>query len=118
MLTAPDHVNVIEFKASTMWVEEEGLVCVVLKEKKASRSVSDVKASIEKFKEATGHQKCGVLIDATHLPDFNYQVREYLGAEFPNLFSAMAVVSATPEGKLKAVAFFNMLAQPYPVRVF
>ncbi|UPT67368.1 MAG: STAS/SEC14 domain-containing protein [Sphingobacteriales bacterium JAD_PAG50586_3] len=66
---------------------------------------------------ADGKKFC-MLVDVTYSTPSNKQVREYVAVEFPKIVQALAMVSASPVGRMVANLFFALKPAPYPAKMF
>ena len=58
------------------------------------------------------------VIDVTNTRENKREVRELASNAFPEMFTAIAMVSASALGRMLANLFFNLKSQPYPVKMF
>ena len=59
-----------------------------------------------------------MLSDATSSSPQDREVRDYIAAEMPNIFKAMAVVSTSVVGKFIVNLFLVIKKQPVPIKMF
>lgn len=117
MLSVPENANVVELPTSSFWVEDSGIVCVLSK-KAEPQTMEEARRSVEVFRSHFPDEKVCVIIDVTHTTERTREVREYAAEVFPEMFKAIAMVSASALGRMLANLFFNLKSQPYPVKMF
>lgn len=116
MLPSPN-TEVIEFPASTVWFDEDGILCSVAK-KVPLQTIEDAKKTMEEFRIITGGTKICMLSDSTDSPPPNKEIRDYAAEVMPEIAKAVAIISRSAVGKMAANLFFSIKRQPYPVKMF
>lgn len=117
MLSIPEDTNVIDLLTSLMWREESGIVCFISK-KRGAQTIEEAKKSLQDLRHHLGDEKVCMLIDVSNTSESSREIREFAAQELPKLVKAMAMVSDSMLGKMLADLFFNLNAQPYPVKMF
>ena len=117
MLSVPEFANVIELPTSRFWIEESGIVCVVSR-KAEPQTIEQARSALEIFRSHMKTGKVCLLIDVTNTTESKREVREFAAKAFPEMFKAIAMVSASALGRMLANLFFNLKSQPYPVKMF
>jgi hypothetical protein len=100
-----------------MWREDSGIVCAISKKVK-SQTIEEAKESVQALRQYLGPEKVCMLIDVSHSSESSRELRAYAAEELPKLVKAIAMVSDSALGKMIANLFFNLKAQPYPVKMF
>lgn len=113
----PPNANIIEFPTSTIWFDENGILCSISK-KAPPVSLEESKKTLGEFKAFLGGKKVCMLLDTTHSNPSSKEIREFAAAEFPQFTKAIAFISKSPLGKMVANIFFSIKKQPYPVKMF
>ena len=113
----PKNVRVIEWKTSTVWLDENGILYSISK-KVPQQTIEEAKKSVEDFKKLVGDKKVCMLADVTNTTESTKEMRDWAAVELPKLIKALAMVSKSPLGKMLANLFFRVKKQPYPVRMF
>lgn len=117
MLVPPANAKLIELKSSTVWFDEAGILYSVSK-KTNERTIEEIKAVMEQFKQIAGGRKFCMVIDLTHSSPSDRQAREYAATELPKLVTAMAMVSGSALGRMIANLFLALKPTPYPAKIF
>jgi hypothetical protein len=117
MLSVPEYAKVVELPTSRFWIEESGIVCVVSR-KAAPQTIEQAQSALEIFRKHMPAEKVCLLIDVTNTTESKREVRELAAKAFPEMFTAIAMVSASALGRMLANLFFNLKSQPYPVKMF
>ena|ERR1700741_449371 len=115
-MTPPENVKIYEFPASTIWFDENGILCSIAKN--VSQTVSEAKETMIAFKEIVGDRKVCMLSDNSDSPPVNKEMRDYAAEVIPDLVKAIAIMSRSSVGKMAANLFFSLKKQPYPVKFF
>jgi hypothetical protein len=113
----PTNTKVIEWPTSTIWFDENGILCSISK-KAPPQTLEEARKTLEDFKKLIGNRKVCMLIDVTDTPESSKELRDYAAAEFPKFVKAMAMLSKSVLGKMLANLFFSVKAQPYPAKMF
>ncbi len=113
----PPHVELFEFPTSTMWFDENGILCSIAK-KVPAQTVDEVKATMEEFRKITGGKKVCMLSDSTESTPIDKEMRDYIAEVLPDVALAVAIISRSAVGKMVANLFFSIKKQPYPVKMF
>ena len=112
-----ENARVLEFPTSTIWFDEDGILCS--RSKKAPPStIEESKKTLEEFNKFLNGKKVCMLLDTTNSGQSSKETREFAAAEFPKFTKAIAFFSASPLGKMVANIFFSIVKQPYPVKMF
>ena len=116
-MVPPTNVDVIELYASTIWFDENGILCSVAK-KVPQQTLEEAEKSMEEFLAITGGKKVCLLSDSTNSPPVNKEMRDYAAKVIPEVAKAIAIMSNSSVGKMAANLFFSLKKQPYPVKFF
>jgi hypothetical protein len=117
MLTKPTNTTIMEWPTSTLWFDEDGILCSISK-KTAQPTLEEARQTLEEFKALIGDRKICMLIDVTQTSESSRELRDYAAEEFPKFVKAIAMVSDSPLGKMLANLFFTLKTQPYPTKMF
>jgi hypothetical protein len=117
MLVPPDNAKVIELYTSTIWFDEDGILCSIAK-KVPPQTVEEAKESMKDFLVITGGKKVCMLSDSTNSPPVNKEMRDYAAEVIPQIAKAIAIMSNSSVGRMAANLFFSLKKQPYPVKFF
>lgn len=117
MMIPPNNAHVIELYASTIWFDEDGILCSIAK-KVPQQTIEEAKKSIEEFLKITGGKKVCMLSDSTNSPPVNKEMRDFAAEVIPDIVKAIAIMSNSAVGKMAANLFFSLKKQPYPVKFF
>lgn len=116
-MTPPQNTEVFELPASTVWFDENGILCSIAK-KVTPQTIEEAKKTMEEFRKITGGRKVCILSDSTDSPPANKEMRDYAAEVIPEVVKAVAIISRSAVGKMAANLFFSIKKQPYPVKMF
>ncbi|MEO5603056.1 MAG: STAS/SEC14 domain-containing protein [Cyclobacteriaceae bacterium] len=116
-MVPPNNAKVIEFPTSTIWFDENGILCSIAK-KVPQQTIEEAKTMMEEFRKITGGKKICILSDSTDSPPVNKEMRDYFAEAIPEIAKAIAIISRSAVGKMVANLFFSIKKQPYPVKMF
>lgn len=113
----PPNTKVYEFPASTIWFDENGILCSIAK-KVPPETVEEVKKTVAELAKITDGKKVCLLSDNTDSPPANKEMRDYLAEIIPEIVKAVAIISRSAVGKMAANLFFSIKKQPFPIKMF
>jgi hypothetical protein len=113
----PENVKLIELRTSTIWIEENGIMCAISKKTRPD-TLEETRESIRVFKELFGDQKFCMLIDVTHSTPTSKEVRKYAAEELAKLVKAIAMISNSALGVMIVNLFFHLMPPDYPTKIF
>lgn len=116
-MQVPANTKVIEFPTSTIWFDEDGILCSIAK-KVPQQSLEDAKETMAELRKIINGKKVCMLSDSTFSAPTNKQIRDYAAEVIPEIAKAVAIISRSAVGKMTANLFFSIKKQPYPVRMF
>jgi len=116
-MVRPENVEVFEFPTSTMWFDENGILCSVGK-KVPQQTVEQAKKTMEELRKIAGGKKICLLSDSTDSTPPSKEIRDYAAEVIPEIAKAIAIISRSAVGKMVANLFFSLKKQPYPVKMF
>lgn len=116
-MVPPENTEVFELPNSTMWFDENGILCSVAK-KVPQQTLEEAKKTMVEFIKITGGKKVCLLSDSTDSPPANKEMRDYAAEVIPEIAKAVAIISRSAVGKMAANLFFSIKKQPYPVKMF
>ena len=117
MITKPDSILVTEWPTSSTWVGADGILCLISKKVKPV-TLAETKLYMEEFKRSLKGKMICMLADMTHLTKSSKAVKEYEAREIPHCMKAIALLSGSNFGKLRAHLSLMFKAPPYPAKVF
>jgi hypothetical protein len=117
-LNPPDNAELFETPMSTLWFDENGLLCAV--SKKVERTIENYQKVMEFYKEFTkdGNKLC-LLLDITNSPSMpmSKEVREYFVIEMPKYIKAHGLITDSPLQSTLAIAFVKLSVQGFPIKL-
>lgn len=116
-MTPPENAKVIELHSSTIWFDENGILCSIAKNV-PQQTMEEAHAALDELKKITGGKKVCMLSDNTASPPVNKEMRDFAAKVIPDLVKAIAIISRSSVGKMAANLFFMLKKQPYPVKFF
>jgi len=116
-MVLPENTEVFELPTSTMWFDENGILCSISK-KVPQQTIEETKKTMVEFLKITGGKKVCLLSDSTDASPVNKEMRDYLAEVIPEIAKAIAIISRSAVGKMVANLFFSIKKQPYPVKMF
>jgi len=117
VMTPPEHVKVYELVNSTIWFDENGILCSVSK-KGPQQTLEEAKEGMKDFLKITGGKKVCMLSDNTESAPVNKEMRDYAAQVIPEVAKAIAILSNSSVGRMAANLFFSLKKQSYPVKFF
>ncbi|MGZ3885238.1 MAG: DUF7793 family protein [Bacteroidia bacterium] len=112
----PPHVKLFDGELATLWFDEHGILCAVAKA--VPRSLEMQKANYDFIRQITGGKKVCLLSDTTSSSPQDKETRDYIAAQIPDVFKAMAVISGSASGRFITNVFLAIKQQPIPMRFF
>ena len=116
-MTPQKNAEVLELPTSTLWFEENGILCVNSK-RSPPQTTEEQKQSLKTFFDFLNGRKVCLLLDVTLANPSSEEQRELASAEFPGFTRALAFLSGSALGKMVANIFFSIKKQPYPLKMF
>ena len=116
-MTPSTNTEVIELPNSTVWFDEDGILCSIAK-KVPQQTIEEAKKIMEELRIITGGTKVCILSDSTDSPPPDKEMRDYVAEVIPEIAKAVAVISRSAVGKMAANLFFSIKKQPYPIKMF
>lgn len=118
IIKIPDNIKVKETQRSYYWLDKNGIMCSVSKKNAPTATVDEIRDILSAFVEEAQGQKFCFLADVTYSKPNDKETREYVAVEFPKIVTALAMVSASPMGRMVASLFFALKPTPYPAKIF
>jgi hypothetical protein len=115
-MIAPANIKKLELPTSTMWFDENGILCTVAKN--FTQTIEEAKETMALVRQFIGPGKVCMLSDSTLSPPVNKEMRDFAAEVLPQFVKAIAILSQSPVGKMAANLFFSLKKQPYPIRFF
>lgn len=106
---------VYQGESATFWMEHEVLFAIA---NAKPRSLEKQKTDYDLIRKITNNKRVCVLIDTTLAVAQDKVTRTYSEKELPNLFKAMAFVSASSFGRFITYVFLKLKKQPIPIGIF
>ncbi len=116
-MTPSPNTEIFDFPNSTMWFDENGILCSVAK-KVPAQTIEEAKKTMEQLRIIIGGTKVCLLSDSTDSPAPDKEMRDYAAEVIPEIAKAVAIISNSAVGKMAANLFFSIKKQPYPVKMF
>jgi hypothetical protein len=113
----PKNVEVMEWPTSTIWFDENGILCAISK-KAAPQTLEETKKSIEDFRSISKGKKVCMLLEITNSAPSSKETRDYIAVEMPKIATAIAMISKSALGKMMVNLFFGLKPPPYPTKMF
>jgi hypothetical protein len=115
-MIAPENIKKLELLASTLWFDENGILCSIAKN--VPQTLEEAKEAMTPLRDFIGPGKVCMLADNTRAAPVNKQMRDFAADVLPQFIKALAVLSQSPVGKMTANLFFALKKQPYPIKFF
>jgi hypothetical protein len=116
-MVPPGTLKIYETPTSTMWLDEDGILCSIAK-KAPAQSLEMARKNLDIINSITGGKKVCLLSDSTNSSAANKEMRDFAAEVIPQIAKAIAILSRSALGKMSANLFFALKKQPYPVRFF
>jgi hypothetical protein len=113
----PINAVITETPTSTLWFDENGILCTVAK-KGPQRTIEEIKKDIESIRNTLENKKICLLIDATDAGESSRETQDLVAEEFPKFVKALGVISGSALGRMLVNLFLNLKEQPYPTKMF
>ncbi|MEO6229711.1 MAG: hypothetical protein ABJB11_01050 [Ferruginibacter sp.] len=110
-MVLPGNTKVFEFPTTTMWFDENGILCSIAK-KVPPQTVEEAKKALKEFGKITGGKKICLLSDSTNSSPANKEMRDYAAQVVPEIAKAVAIISRSAVGKMAANLFFSIKNNP------
>lgn len=118
IVSVPQGKHIKNTPRSYYWFDGEGILYVVSKKGAPPGNIEEMKQLLEDFTKETGGKKFCILTDITHAQPNDKPTREFIAVEFPKIVKAMAMVSASPVGRVVGSLFLALKPGPYPAKIF
>jgi hypothetical protein len=115
-MTPPPNAKVYEGELADFWFDDDGILYAV--SKMTPRTIEKQKANYDLIREITGNKRVCLLADNTLTYEQDDPTRDYMAAEVPKVFKAMAVTSRTIFGKAVSDTFLYYHGTPVPIKTF
>jgi hypothetical protein len=110
------NLSVHDCDLATFWIDADGILFA--RAKPTRRTMENQVAAYDLIRKMTdGHRICMIALAASTpaSDELTQDIHEYMAAEMPKLFRAMAVVAATVQESAPAIKFMNLHNQPIPI---
>ena len=115
-MKAPEGIKLIESELSTYWLDENGILCSIVKS--VPFTIERMDLNFKVVSEITGNKRVCVLVDLTHALPVEKAARVYAAGIVSNYYKAMAFVSPSPFTRIIGNAFIALAGAPIPTRQF
>ena len=114
----PDNLaEVYDIPLSTMWFDEQGILCSVTK-KNAALTKDALTATFDYIKKKSGEKKVCWVGDVTEASFPTQEARDFAGVETPKFIKALALITNSEVSQLIANVFLALKRPPYPTKMF
>jgi len=113
----PKNTKVFDFPTSSLWFDENGILCSISK-KAPEQTMEESKKWMEEYYKIFGDKKQCMLVDITNATPTNKEARDYAAAELPKVVKAIAMISHSALGRMLTNLFFGLKPPPYPAKMF
>jgi hypothetical protein len=119
-MKVPQDVKTLEMQNSTVWMDENGIIYSVPKDKEPEETdITKVVEEMKKFRQFTGGQKCCIVIESnSNSRPTKKEHRDIIASELESVTKAMAIVTNSPLSRMVANLFFGLKPPPYPAKMF
>lgn len=119
MMKMPKEPCVFECEVSVFWFDETGFLHACFK-KGVVRTLERQKAAFELIRSITNDQPVCLLGDVSDcsLILLDEKIKEYIAAEMPLLFKAVAVLAPYTLQKVAPTIFINTMKPTVPIQIF
>lgn len=118
ILTLPADINTKETPRSYYWLGDNNILYVVSKKNAPKVNIDETRKMLDDFADAANGKRFCILADVTYSTPNDKATREFIAEEFPKIVSALAMISASPLGRMVANLFFSLKPTPYPAKMF
>ena len=115
-MTPQSTAKIIETAISIHWMDSEGIICSV--SKPGERTLAKIKETFEAYALLTAGKKFCLLVDTNNTSSMQKELREYISANLPKFFNAMAVISKKPLQATLANVFLKFSWKRFPIKLF
>jgi hypothetical protein len=91
---------------------------VISKKNAPTINIEETRRMLEDFAAAANGKTFCILADVTFSTPNDKTTREFVAIELPKIVVALAMVSASPLGRMVANLFFSLKPTPYPAKMF
>jgi len=112
----PPNVDVFEGELAVFWFDEEGFLCAVAKN--TPRTLEMQKENFDFIRKITSNNKVCLLAENSNGSPQDKETRAFSTKEMPNIFKAMAVLSASVFGQTMSKSFVAAEKPPIPIQHF
>jgi hypothetical protein len=111
------NTKVIEWPASTVWFDEDGVLYSRSKPVMHTPTREESEMQILEFKKLTGNKKVCMILETNHSsPPPKKEDRDWIAKELDSITKAMAIISKSPLSRMIANLFFGFKPPAYPVK--
>jgi hypothetical protein len=112
----PADKQLYETEISTYWMGDDGILYST--SKPPTRTIENCTENFATVKRITGNKKVPLLTYLGMSAKPSKETREFVARELPNVYTAMAIVSASALGKIVMNIIFSMNAPTIPMKTF
>jgi hypothetical protein len=118
VLKLPTGFDIKETTRSYYWVADNGVLHMISKKNAPTINIEETKTMFNAFVQAAHGKRFCILADVTFSTPNDKATREFVAVELPKIVTALAMVSASPLGRMVANLFFSLKTSPYPAKMF
>lgn len=118
-MEVPTDREVFDRPSSTMWFDDDGILCSLSKKNPPPQTLENVKENVEWIKKLLNGKKVCMLSENKYPgTQPSKEVRQYAAEEIPKITKALAFIAHSPLSKMIANLFFALYPPNYPVKMF
>ena len=117
VLTIPENAKVVEKPTAFYWFDGNKWVYFIGK-KSHPIEVAEAQEFLQDWQEMAGNKPFCLIADVTNVTPAPKVIREYAAIIFPEQIVAIAILSASPMGRMVGHLFLQFKPMPYPAKVF
>ncbi len=112
----PEHTKLYEHPIATFWFDEDGILHSV--SKFGPRTMEVMTEYLKYLDGLCDNKKVLILTDITKASPLDKKTREFIEPELKKRFTAMAILSNAPVGKMIGNVFLTANQPNFPTRMF
>jgi hypothetical protein len=112
----PPNVKITETPLTLYWFDEQGILHSYHKDTPVTLEKSE--QTFEILRKLTKNRKVCIMLDVTHLHPQNKETKEQIERDFPQLITALAVISKSVLGKIVFNILVRMRKKNFPMKMF
>lgn len=116
-LSMPENAKIFETDIVILWLDENGILCVITK-KNVSITKSSLVNLFEIIGKLSGGNKICMVDDMSFATWVGKEERDYIAEQALIFFKAVALIANSPLSKMIANIFLYIKKLPYPTKLF